>query len=432
MDTDGKKTTLKSNQVGKFPPIPHSDKPTTVYHKTADGDLKHVGQIDGDKGQHYSLLTRLERFVGSTGPDKPSEKPETAPPFQPVEYQVNPGDSLGKIVEKFKKLKVSAEDIKRFNNLESDLIFPGEILSINAPKTGGPSRRVQPKKAAPKPGASPDQKTGTAKPAAKKAPPPAGTPTTFARSKEGDGPPMAMLPPDHRRAPWMEAAMNEARRFKGKQEAIIERERNYAREAKTGQTTMTAEEIAPKKWNYHAWCAAFVNWCLMRAGYTFDEYPDGADRGRAHGFYEIHGEKLNKKDKERPLVRNPLFRQIDQPIFGCIAVQASRSKHGHHVGFVYAKSNDNNLVLLGGNQDDRIRFSTFNINEEPAKEIIEDGERVKKKAKRDHLMFFVPTAYYEQAQIDDKMLEVKTDKQLNKEFGIDTSRNVNSTEGSTT
>jgi len=424
-EEDGKKTTLKSNHLGQFPPIPHGKKPIKVYHKTGDGDLKHVGQIDGSKGQHYSLSLRLERFFGFTGADKPLEKPAAEPPFQPVQYQVRPGDSLGKIAQKFEKLKVSVEDIKRFNKLESDLIHPGQLLSINSPKTERSLQRALPKKAAPKPAAPPAHQDGVGKAAVKKAPPPAITPTTFARSSEGAGAPLALVPPDNRHVPWMEVALGEAKKFKGKHESLIEKETNYAKEAKTGQTTMTLEIVNGKK-DHHPWCAAFVNWCLMKVGYRFD-YLDGYDRGRAHGFFEIHGEKAHKNDKQRPLVRNPLFRQIDQPIFGAIAVVTGPGGHGHHVGFVYAKSRDDELVLLGGNQDSKIQFSPFNIRPVGARKIVEtDGREISVDANKDHLLFFVPTSYYEQAQKDDKNLEKKSAMQLNKEFGIDTSKSQHS------
>jgi LysM repeat protein len=238
---------------------------------------------------------RLERFFGFTGVDKPPEKPVNKPPFQPVQYQVKSGDSLGKIAQKFKKLNVSVEDIKRYNRLESDQIYPGQLLSINSPKTDGSLQRALPKKAASKSVAPPAHQDGADKPAAKKAPPPARTPTTFARSNDGDGAPLALVPPDNRRAPWMEVALGEAKKFKGKDESLIEKETNYAKEANTGQTTMTLEIVNGKK-DYHAWCAAFVNWCLMRVGYRFD-YLDGYDRGRAHGFFEIHGKKQTKTIK---------------------------------------------------------------------------------------------------------------------------------------
>ena len=100
------------------------------------------------------------------------------------------------------------------------------------------------------------------------------------------------------------------------------------------------------------------------------------------------------------------------------------SGHGHHVGFVYAKSGDNELVLLGGNQGDTINFSPFNIHPVPAKEIVNaDGKKIRTKAKNGHLLFFVPTPYYEQSQKDDKNLEDKKAKQLNKDFGINSSTN---------
>ncbi|MEP6503703.1 MAG: hypothetical protein ABJD97_10250, partial [Betaproteobacteria bacterium] len=172
--------------------------------------------------------------------------------------------------------------------------------------------------------------------------------------------------------PWMTIAEDEARTFKGETEAKIEKTRNYATAVGTGQSTIVG--------NDHPWCAAFVNYCLQKAGVDI-ENPTFADhvasKGRAHGFFEVKGEKLKKgADKALPMVRNPHFELIDTPVFGAIAMVTASSGHGHHVGFVYSQPRANFVVLLGGNQDDRICFEEFNVTAG--------------KGMKNHLMFFVP------------------------------------------
>ncbi|MDB5800608.1 MAG: peptidoglycan-binding protein [Rhodocyclales bacterium] len=408
---DGKQTTLRSNEVGQFPPIPHSDKPIEVMHITADGDLKKVGEISGDEGKNFSLTTQLKRFFGVTRPEK---APESGSPDrrQPFKYQVQPGDSLDKIAKKF---KTTVAAIKQDNNIKRDLIHPGDVLGINgaSPQNGAPLPQKPVQRAAPKP--TPKAESDTSTPAAKKAPP-AATATVPVRADEGSGAPLAILPIDGVRAPWMAYAVSEAKRFKGADEAEIEKTTNYAKEVKTGQTTLVG--------NSHPWCAAFVNWCLMKAGYPIenpDFYDHVAAKGRAQGFYEVEGKKLDKKDKSAPIVRNPLFVEIEQPIFGAIAMVTSTSGHGHHVGFVYAKEDENHTLLLGGNQSNTIKFSSFSIASELiVRNKMVNGKVVKIKKMSDKLSFFVPAQYFEQSKKDSKAtaLDISTAKILNKSFGI--------------
>jgi len=225
--------------------------------------------------------------------------------------------------------------------------------------------------------------------------------------------PLAASASDQRRAPWMSCAEDEARAFKGETEDKIEKTTNFATEVHTGQTTIVG--------NDHPWCAAFVNWCLMKAGYVIenDGYADRvAAKGRAHGFYEVSKDKVKKGEKEAPLVRNPLYVQIDEPLFGAIAMVTNRGGHGHHVGFVYSKPRDNHVVLLGGNQSDRIRFSEFNIKPIQPTKVTKQGKTVTIPGKPDHLMFFVPASYEAYAKSDMAPLATDSADDLNKKFGI--------------
>ena len=232
-----------------------------------------------------------------------------------------------------------------------------------------------------------------------------------------DGTSLAMPAPPAAAAaglsPWMTFAEEKARSVKGAKEAEIQKSLNFQTAVKTGQDSMVGTA--------HAWCAAFVNWCLMQAGFDVDNetFADHVyDKGRAHGFYEVTQHKLKKGEGPRPKVRNPLFVQLEGPVFGAIAMVANADGHGHHVGFVYARPATNAVVLLGGNQADTIKFSTYNIAAEAARTELDHGKKVRIAAKPDHLMFFVPAAYESLARADARVLANSTAEQLNLDFGI--------------
>ncbi len=223
-------------------------------------------------------------------------------------------------------------------------------------------------------------------------------------ARASDGTPLALpagappLPPPAR-PPWMAFAEDEARKFKGQDEAIIEKTTNYATAVGTGQKTLVG--------NDHPWCAAFVNWCLQKAGVPIANagFPDhAAATGRAHGFYEVKGPPVTKGgDKGMPMVRNPLFVQLDAPVFGAIAMVTSSSGHGHHAGFVYSQPEAGGVVLLGGNQYDRIMFLEYRI--------------AATKGHPDQLRFFFPAAFQSTVAATFAM-GTQTADQLNATFGI--------------
>jgi uncharacterized protein (TIGR02594 family) len=91
-----------------------------------------------------------------------------------------------------------------------------------------------------------------------------------------------------------------------------------------------------------AWCAAFVNWCLLQAG-----QPRGPS-ARAKDWM-TYGDAL------------------DAPVPGAITViykkPSGKKKNGmtpsgYHVGF-YIHHTTNSVTLLGGNQGDRVKEETF-------------------------------------------------------------------------
>lgn len=86
------------------------------------------------------------------------------------------------------------------------------------------------------------------------------------------------------------------------------------------------------------WCAAFVGAMLKRAGIKSSE-------SLAARSYEKWGQPLNK------------------PILGCIAVKKRPgSSWSGHVGFVVGLTKDS-VILLGGNQGDKVSVASFKRKE---------------------------------------------------------------------
>lgn len=80
------------------------------------------------------------------------------------------------------------------------------------------------------------------------------------------------------------------------------------------------------------WCAAFVGACLERAGIQSTRF-ESANSYMAWGI------------------------RLLQPVAGCVAVFTRDG--GGHVGFVVGQDKDGNLQVLGGNQGDMVKVSTF-------------------------------------------------------------------------
>jgi len=194
----------------------------------------------------------------------------------------------------------------------------------------------------------------------------------------------------------MPVAIAEAKLRRGELEITLQDKINYHVEVDDGLKALDGPS--------NAWCAAFVNWCLMQAKYPIENlgYPNRkVAKARAHGFYEVDGPK-EKSEKTPPKVRNPLFVELDRPIYGAIAMVTSRQGHGRHVGFVYAKSGDEDLILLGGNQRSQIRFSAFAINLRTQVMVRNKNGKaeIRKSGSSSYLKYFIPIAYYEQAKKD--------------------------------
>ena len=355
LQTGDREEKVKSDATGRFPLVIHPSDKAAVHVKVTDPKTREpvtVGTIQGDTGQDFNLLAKFRKWKGVAG----SEKINSSTPGhkKPMSYVVQPGDSLGKIAKLY---RTSVAAIKDGNGLSSDRIYPGEVLLI-----GGSGKETGPAQGAPT--AATSKAVPASTPAIPKlrprpaAPPPAPIPSSTQpsdseRSKEGTGKVLALINPFPGRAPWMPIAIAEAKLRAGETEATLQDKINYHIEVNDGLKSLNG--------NSNAWCAAFVNWCLSQAKYPIDNisFPNHrAAKARAHGFYEVDGPK-GKAEEVTRMIRNPLFVELDRPIYGAIAMVTSRSGHRHHVGFVYAKYGGEDLILLGGNQRNQIRFSPF-------------------------------------------------------------------------
>jgi len=86
------------------------------------------------------------------------------------------------------------------------------------------------------------------------------------------------------------------------------------------------------------WCSAFVNWVVMKAGYS------GTKSAAAKGWLDWG-------------------HHLTEPRTGAIAVirrVSAGADTGFHVGFVVS-STTTSLRLLGGNQSDQVKYSTFSL-----------------------------------------------------------------------
>lgn len=345
-------TLAKTNAYGNLAPFVHLDAGESVelWIKNAKDEWKRLETLVlGQVSKAYTFVNDLLTVHSTTAPHNPPA--QASKKAAVTRYVVQPGDSLSKIARKF---KVEAGKIQKDNGIRNaDLIRPGQVLMIG------------------KANIAPDAKASTS-------PPPTQTNSHITkvavpdRSKEGEGHPLAIIPTDQKRAPWMEVACEEAKRWAGKKEDEITKERNYHALLNTGLKTLVG--------NANPWCASFVNWCLKQAG-----YPSTSSPASSQSF---------RRDKN--------YIAIDKPVYGAIVVftDAHNPARGH-VGFLYAFDEKEKPIVLGGNQSDTINF--------------ESGFSKKISG------YFVPLSYAEFAKkeiVDGASVMRSSATELNRSFGI--------------
>jgi hypothetical protein len=213
------------------------------------------------------------------------------------------------------------------------------------------------------------------------------------------------------RAPWMPIAEAEARQFQGQTEGEIQKVINFQKEVGIQDGTMIG--------NDGEWCAAFANWCLAKAGYVIAIQGDTPyAKVRVDPFRRVTQFVPDKTRKGSPKEIKALYVKIDKPVFGALGIIVGPNGNGQHVGFVYSQPDANTIVLLGGNQKDRIKFSSKNWKATPARTETRGGKKVTIAAQPNSMEFYVPASYEAYAKRDTTALPGKTANDLNDEFGI--------------
>jgi uncharacterized protein (TIGR02594 family) len=146
-----------------------------------------------------------------------------------------------------------------------------------------------------------------------------------------------------KRAPWMEIAWKEESKKlieTGNNKEIWKFFRKTAYEKLMGTKNEKGEPINERT---VSWCAAFVNWVMTEYGYKGIQTSYGYDAVRAVKWAEWSEGK-----------------DIKKPVYGAIAVKTR--KGGGHVGFVAGKKG-NSIIILGGNQSDKLQCSTYSVSD---------------------------------------------------------------------
>lgn len=396
----------KTDAYGKLKTIIHTKKGMALILKYANSAGKEdvvYSAIAGDETKNILLTRNFSQFSAKTLAENP-KVPREKSTQKPIEYIVMSGDSLSKIAERY---KTSTDEIAKNNNIKDvSKIFPGQQLTIYGINTNSPSLyTVSPgdtlAKIAGKYGVSLDQiarqnnisdpnkiypgqslsiNTSGSNAAGKTEKSPVSSLESKSVNKKtqnreintnkktlksiggkNSGNPIALLPHDQREAPWMNIALSEAKKWHGTKEVSI---------------TSNYHALIGHKWiknlvgTLNAWCSSFMNYCFQESGY----HKTVPDPYRAVSFF---------KDSNN-------FFEIKKPIYGCAA------SSGKHATFVYGQSKSGELICLGGNQGDTIKFSPFN-----------------------DLRFFLPVAYkgYYESNAQ-KELDIFDVNELNEMIGI--------------
>lgn len=186
------------------------------------------------------------------------------------------------------------------------------------------------------------------------------------------------------RAPWMEIALQQAKRANGCHEGtepLLSMGTAYLKSA--GNSHSPDNDVSGQ------WCAAFLSWCIEKA--EFKTPNQIWKRASSQQFRLLDGS---------------VYKKIEEPIFGAIAVYTSIDNDARgHVGFLYGKTKKGKLILLGGNQDDTIRCSQYNSSKTRTKKF--NG-------------FYIPIDYEisQNDYLSTEEINYKNDKEANKKIGI--------------
>jgi uncharacterized protein (TIGR02594 family) len=357
----------QTNKSGRLPTIVHTDigQPIQIFLQSLEGSWNKVYEdMMTAKSATLALINPLQLFSAPTA-QKKVEGPQSRSVRTPLRYIVEPHDSISKIANKF---KISAAEILRDNPEIKDAakIYPAQLISIYGssptPVTAKLAQKPLPLKQIPNAAKDAVAKPEVARPSQSAI----AAIATVARSKDGQGAPLALLMPDQKQAPWMQVAVQQAKKWAGKTEDVITQTSNFHSLNGTGF-------LSSMVGTNNAWCGSFINYCLNNSTPPYTKWKNSF--------------------RARAVALDANYVEIKTAVFGAIALVET-----HHVAFVYAK-NGASYICLGGNQSDQINFSNFSKG----------------------LRFFVPLAYHSFALNEiarGARLDEHTSEELNSAFGI--------------
>lgn len=345
----GKDYPFFSSETGKLPPIVHFPDAgiLELWIKDLNGILKKILSFNAAQEAKSFLLTLDQLVVKSQSVRHPTTTTSQSPLEPPNSYVVQPKDTLEKVAKTFNTTVKALCEINSITN--PNKIYPGKVLLIDNEISKTRIESAENKNKQP----LPQVKTSTTKPVEGKR----------TRSQQGIGAPLAAIPFEQKRAPWMVVALKEAKRWAGSNEAIISETINYHKE-------IGSKSFPSLEGGSNAWCASFVNYCLKSAGYAISSpHPY-----RAKSFI------LDRKN----------FKEIESPVYGCIA------SSGNHATFFYGYDMKGGIIGLGGNQGQTIKFSPYK-----------------------GMKFFIPLSYSTQYEMDAKdSIDKYNISDLNKSIGL--------------
>lgn len=317
-----------TDAYGRLPPLVTltAGELITLLVRRGSQSLEQIGEfLLPARSQSLVLLRSSEEHAGTLAAHNPRPSNRRTKP-KPIRYVIQPGDTMAKIAGRF---RVDAKELVAANKetvQNPNRIFPGQVLWIH----GGPApQSAQPQRIANAPKVTP-----------------------AARSKQNTGHPLAIVALRSKRAPWMETAIAELKRWGGIKEAVIDDSINYHKE-----TGLQFRSLST------AWCASFVNYCLKSSGFKHS------------GSAGSQSFRMSQN-----------FSRLTAPVYGALAVYSNPAKPGQgHVAFVYCKLKGGDLAVLGGNQGDSITFN-------PHKSVYIQKLKYKLEG------YFVPIAYKEYAE----------------------------------
>lgn len=334
----GSTSAATTDAYGRLPSMTGSGEQVSLLVDD-DGKQETIAEFSLQAESKPIVVVRLdEEYKNTLAPHNP-QPDNKAKPRQPIRYVAEPDDSFAKLAKLF---EIPASQIKSDNVgvvCHGDTIFPGQVLSIYASNPEAAAGSASPP-ASSLPYSEPPKAGTLAGQTAADSQHPAFTSASSQtlkdlnasraiRSDENKGHPLALVYLKQKRAPWMEVAVAQLKKWGGVKESVIDDTINYHKEiGQGGFKSMTGDD--------NPWCASFVNYCLKGAGY-------------AHS---------NSAGSQSFTWRGGNFHKISGPVYGALIVYGNPAKPGQgHVAFIYCKIQGGDIAVLGGNQGDSISFN---------------------------------------------------------------------------